>query len=89
LAKTVERELIWKAQKARNDVIQWGVDVDSDSSSEGGWLGVPSDLVWPDPLLKDPLRTHSWPSVGGGVKVEVEVRSVVDGVGGHSACRCL
>jgi hypothetical protein len=32
---------------------------------------------------------HGWPSIGGGVRVEVEVHLVVDGVEGHSACSCL
>jgi hypothetical protein len=84
----MEQELIWKVREAQN-VVQWGVDVDSGGSSEEGWPGVPSDLIWSDPLLKEPLRTHGWPSVGGGVRVEVEVSLVVDGVEGHSACRCL
>jgi hypothetical protein len=86
---TIERELIWKAREAQNDAVQWGVDVDLDGSSEEGWPGVSSDLLWSDPLLEEPLRTHGWPSVGGGVRVEVEVCLVVDGVEGHSACRCL
>jgi hypothetical protein len=86
--KTIEQELIWKVREAQN-VVQWGADVDSKGSSEGGWLGVPLDLIWSDPLLEEPLRTHSWPSIGGGVRVKVEVSSVVDGVEGHSACRCL
>jgi hypothetical protein len=88
LVKTIERELLWKAREAQNDAIQWGVDVDLDGSSERGWPGVLLDLVWPDLLLEDPLRTHGWPSVGGGVQVEVEVHSVIEEVEGHSACRC-
>jgi hypothetical protein len=63
--------------------------VDSEGSSEEGWPGVPSDLLWSDPLPEEPLRTHSWLSVGGGVRVEVEVRLVIDGVEGHFAYRCL
>jgi hypothetical protein len=89
LAKSIEQELIWKAREAQNDAIQWGVDVDSEGSLEEGWPEVPADLLWPDPLLEEPLRMHGWPSVSGGVRVEVEVHSVVDGVEGHSACRCL
>jgi hypothetical protein len=83
----IERELIWKAQEAHNDVIQWGVDVESSALSNEGWPGVPADAVWPSE--DEPLRTHGWPSISGGVQVEVEVRSVVDGVEGHSASRCL
>jgi hypothetical protein len=45
LAKTIERELIWKAQEAHNDAIQWGVDVDSEGLEEG-WPGVPLDAKW-------------------------------------------
>jgi hypothetical protein len=37
LAKTIERELIWKAREAQNDTIQWGVDIDSDGLLEEGW----------------------------------------------------
>jgi hypothetical protein len=84
----MERELIWKAREAQNTE-QWGLDVDSDGLLEKGWPGVPSDLVCPDPLLEEPLRTHGWPSIGGGVQIEVEVHSVVEEVEGHSACRCL
>jgi hypothetical protein len=84
----MERELIWKVREAQNDAIQWGVDVDSEGSEEG-WPGVPSDARWSDLRLEDPLHTHGWPSVEGGVQVEVEVRSVIDEVEGHSACRCL
>jgi hypothetical protein len=73
----------------QNDAIQWGVDVDSEGSSEEGWPGVLSDLLWSDLLLEEPLCTHGWPSAGGGVRVEVEVHSVIDGVEGHSTCRCL
>jgi hypothetical protein len=73
----------------QNDVVQWGVDVELSASSEGGWPGVSADALWPDPLLEEPLRTHGWPSVSGGIEVEVEVRSVIEDVEGHSACRCL
>jgi hypothetical protein len=89
LAKTMEGELLWKAREAQNDAIQWGADVESSASSEEGWPGVPADAVWPSLYENEPLRTHGWLSVGGGVMVEVEVRSVVKEVGGHSACRCL
>jgi hypothetical protein len=44
--------------------------VDLGGSLEEGWPGVPSDLLWPDLLLEEPLRTHGWPSVGGGVRVQ-------------------
>jgi hypothetical protein len=87
LAKMIERELLWKAREAQNDAVQWGLDVDSLTSSEEGWPGVPADAVWPSE--NEPLHTHGWPSVSGGVTVDVEVCSVVDGVEGHSACRCL
>jgi hypothetical protein len=70
-------------------VIQWGVDVELSTSSEGGWSGVSADAFWPDLLLEEPLHTHGWPSVSGGIKVEVEVWSVIEEVEGHSACRCL
>jgi hypothetical protein len=89
LAKTIERELLWKVREAQNDAIQWGVDADLEGSLEAGWPGVPSDLLWPDLLLEEPLRTHSWPSIDGGARVKVEVHSVVDRVEGHSAYRCL
>jgi hypothetical protein len=36
---------------------------------------VASDLLWSDPLLDEPLHTHGWPSVGGGIRVEVEVNT--------------
>jgi hypothetical protein len=32
----MERELLWKVREAHNDAIQWGVDVNSDGSSESG-----------------------------------------------------
>jgi hypothetical protein len=54
-----------------------------------GWPSVPADAVWPSIYENEPLRTHGWPSIGGGVTVEVEVRLVVEEVEGHSACRCL
>jgi hypothetical protein len=83
------RENIWKAQEAQNNAIQWGVDVESSALSEGGWPGVLVDAVWPDLLLEEPLCTHGWPSVSGEIEVEIEVRSVLEEVEGHSACRCL
>jgi hypothetical protein len=89
LAKTIERELLWTAREAQNDAIQWGADVESLASSEEGWPGVPADALWPSLDEDELLRTHGWPSVGGGVRVEVEVRSVIEEVEGHPACRCL
>jgi hypothetical protein len=94
LAKTMERELIWKAREAHNDAIQWGVDVDSDGSSEDCWLGVSKDderqKAW---AASDSQVTtsclpinHGWPSVSGEVEVKIEV---VENVEEHSACRCL
>jgi hypothetical protein len=76
-------------REAQNNVIQWGADVEASASSEEGWPGVPADAVWPSIYKNEPLRTHGWPSVDGGVTVEVEVHSVVEEVEGHSACRCL
>jgi hypothetical protein len=70
----------------QNDVIQWGVDADSEGLLGAGWPGVPSDLLWPDPLLEEPLCTRGWPSISGGVEVKIEV---VENVEEHSACRCL
>jgi hypothetical protein len=78
-----------KAREAQNNAIQWGADVESLASSEEGWPDVPADAVWPSIYENEPLRTHGWPSVDGGITVEVEVRSVVEEVEGHSACRCL
>jgi hypothetical protein len=90
LAKTIERELIWKAREAQNDAIQWGVDVDSSTPSEEGWPGVPVDATWPSPLPGALLHANGWPSVEGGVEVEVEVCSdAVELQREHSACRSL
>jgi hypothetical protein len=89
LAKTIEREIIWKVREAQNNAIQWGADVESSASPEEGWLGVPADAVWPSIYENEPLHTHGWLSVDGGITVEVEVCSVVEEVEGHSACRCL
>jgi hypothetical protein len=89
LAKTIERELIWKVTEAQNNAIQWGADVELSASSEEGWPSVPADAVWPSIYENEPLCTHGWPSIDGGITVEVEVRLVVEEVEGHSTCRCL
>jgi hypothetical protein len=59
--------------------------VESSSSAEEGWPGVPADTMWSSPLLEEPLRTHGWPSMSGGIEVKVEV---VENLEEHSACRC-
>jgi hypothetical protein len=85
LAKSIEWENMWKAQKAQNDAIQWGVDVESSALSEEGWPGVPMDAVWPYRIGAD-----GWPSIEGGVEVSVEVCSDASAhQREHSACRCL
>jgi hypothetical protein len=45
LVQSIARENIWKEREAQNDAIQWGADVDSTTSSEEGWPGVPADAV--------------------------------------------
>jgi hypothetical protein len=65
------------------------VDAESEGSKEEGWPGVPSTFYWPDPFLEEPLHAHSWPSIDGGVQIQVDVCSVVEKVKSHSACRCL
>jgi hypothetical protein len=76
----MERELKWKAIEAQNNAIQWGVDAESEGSLEEGWPGVLSDFYWPDSFLEMPLHTHSWPSIDGGVRIEVDICSVVERV---------
>jgi hypothetical protein len=84
------RENLWKEQEAWNDVIQWGVDVDSSTLSEEGWPGVLADAVWPSLYDREPLCTHRWPSVEGEVEVSIEVCSDASvSQREHSACRCL
>jgi hypothetical protein len=56
-----------------------GVDGESTSSEEEGWLGVSVDDMW-CPLPKDPSHTHGWADICGGVEVER--------IEEHSACRC-
>jgi hypothetical protein len=88
--QSIARENIWKEREAQNDAIQWGVDVGSMTSLEEGWPSIPVDVVWPSPLAEEPLRADGWPSVEGGVAVDVEVCSdVVDFQRDHSACRLL
>jgi hypothetical protein len=71
----IARENIWKEREVQNNAIQWGVDVDSTTSSEEGWPGIPADAVWPSLSAEEPLRADGWPSVKGGVTVDVEVCS--------------
>jgi hypothetical protein len=68
---------MWKAREAQNDAIQWGVDVESLAASEEGWPGVPADALWPYQIGAD-----GWLSIEGEVKVQVEVRSVIEEVEG-------
>jgi hypothetical protein len=87
---TIEREIVWKALEAQNNVIQWGVDVDSTTPLEEGRPGIPVDAVWPSPLVGEPLRSHGWPSVEGGIEVTMEVCSdTVKFQREHSTCRLL
>jgi hypothetical protein len=86
---TLEREAVWKAQEVQNDVIQLGVDIDSELS-EKGWPGVPADAILPSPLPGTPLHANGWPSVKGGVEVFIEVCSeVVEPEKECSTCRSL
>jgi hypothetical protein len=82
-------ELQWKATEEKNAAIKWGEFADLLTSSEDGWLGVPSDVVWPshsDGLL----RADGWPDLKVGVEVSVEVHSdVVGSSRGNFACRSL
>jgi hypothetical protein len=86
--QSIERENIWKEREGQNDAVQWGVDVDSSTSSEEGWPGVPADALWRYP--EDPLHTHGWPSVKGGVEVSIKVCSdALVSRREHSTCKCL
>jgi hypothetical protein len=78
-------------QETHNDAIQWGVDVDSNESSDKGWPSIPEDAVWPSPLVGDPPHSDGWPSVDrAGITVSIEVCSdVVELRGEHSTCRLL
>jgi hypothetical protein len=81
---------VWKAWEAQNDVIRWGVDVDSSTPSEESWPGVPADAVWSSPLPGALLHADGWPSVEGGVEVAIEVcPDTVELQREHSACRSL
>jgi hypothetical protein len=81
--QSIERENIWKAREAQNDAIQWGVNVESSSSSKEGWPGVPAEARWHAPIGAD-----GWPSVEGGFEVSIEVVSdTVELERERSACR--
>jgi hypothetical protein len=82
----MERELKWKVIEVQNDAIPWGVDAELDGSKEEGWPGVLLTFYWPDLFLEEPLHTHSWPSVDGGVRIEVDICSVVEKIESHSTC---
>jgi hypothetical protein len=83
----MKEELQWKAIEEKNAVIKWGEFAGLWSSLEDGWLGVPSDAVWPSPS-DGPLRVDGWPDLEVGVEVSVEVHSdVVGSSRGNSACR--
>jgi hypothetical protein len=66
-------ELQWKEIEEQNAAIKWGGWVDTETSSEEGWLGVSSDA--------------RWPALEVGVEVSVEVRLEVGSLKGDSACR--
>jgi hypothetical protein len=83
LVKTIERELIWKAQEVQNNMIQWGVDVDSEELEEG-WPSVPVDAIWSPFGSEDPNRTHGWLSIKEGVEVDA-----LEHQRSHSTYRCL
>jgi hypothetical protein len=54
------------------------------------WPGVRvEDGTWPLPTDVVPLRPDSWPdlSVRDGISVTVKVRTTLEGLEGHSACR--
>jgi hypothetical protein len=85
----MKEELQWKAIEERNLAIKWGEFADSAVSSEDGWLGVPSDAVWPS-HSEGPLHADGWPDLEVGIKVSVEVHSdVEDLLRGNSTCRSL
>jgi hypothetical protein len=96
--------VVWKAQEASNDMVQWGVD-----STMGGWEVTPPaspvDEAWPDALVDK--HCGVWPSSAevvqaccdawpgfppdvGGIEMTIEVcLSVEEIVGEHSTCRSL
>jgi hypothetical protein len=79
---------MWATAPSNSDAVGW--DVPKDDPHCLAWQSSNEKLVttlyavscgWPD---------RSWPSVEGGVKVSVEVRTnVEDLAGGRSACRCF
>jgi hypothetical protein len=98
---TKAREAEWQERQDHNDAeaARWEVEVPDgwgntrpSSPVHEDWPGVRvEDSTWPLPMDVVPLRPDSWPdlSVRDGVSVTVEVRTTLEGLEGHSACRSL